>query len=113
MRSAKSALLSSTRITRQGFVMERIKEKFLPRESNLTYPSLPTVRQTGSECFTLGDQRLPADILSFWQWSASDLIGNTSRGCLAEYIVAMALGLTVGVRNDWEAYDLQFNQWNI
>jgi hypothetical protein len=93
--------------------MRTIKETFLRRESNLTYPHLPTVRQTGSECFTIADQRLPIDLLSFWQWSASDLIGNTSRGCLAEYIVAMALGLTDGVRNDWEAYDLQFNQWNM
>jgi hypothetical protein len=25
----------------------------------------------------------------------------------------MALGLTDGVRNDWEAYDLHFNGWNI
>jgi len=93
--------------------MERIKEKFMPRELNVTYPHLPTVRQAGTECFTLANQRLSINLLSFWQWSASDLIGNTSRGCLAEYIVAMALGLTDGVRNDWEAYDLQFEKWNI
>jgi hypothetical protein len=35
------------------------------------------------------------------------------RGCLAEYIVAMALGIADGVRNDWRAYDLQFNGWKI
>lgn len=77
------------------------------------YPYVPTVRQNGAETFTLNDKPLSVGLLSFWQWSASDLIGNTSRGCLAEYIVAMALGLKDGVRNDWEAYDLQFNQWNI
>ena len=73
------------------------------------YPYVPAIRQTGTECFKFGNQPLPVDLVSFWQWSASDLLGNTMRGCLAEYIVAMALGITSGVRNDWEAYDLQFN----
>ena len=82
-------------------------------EGEARYPYVPTVRQTGAETFTGSDTPGPADLLSFWQWSASDLIGNTMRGCLAEYIVAMALGLTSGVRNDWEAYDLTFNGWKI
>ena len=82
-------------------------------EGQACYPYLPTVRQTGAETFTFDDKPVPADLLSFWQWSTSDLIGNTMRGCLAEYIVAMALGLTSGVRNDWGAYDLEFNGWKI
>ena len=82
-------------------------------EDKVLYPHIPTARKTGGECFTLGDQTLPVDLLSFWQWSTSDLLGNTMRGCLAEYIVAMALGITSGVRNDWEAYDLLFNGWKI
>jgi hypothetical protein len=69
---------------------------------------LPSVRQSGTERFHLGEQIVGDSLLSFWQWSASDLVGNTMRGCLAEYIVAMALGLNSGVRNDWEAYDLLF-----
>jgi hypothetical protein len=56
---------------------------------------------------------LPTALLSFWQWSASDVIGNTARGCLAEYIVAMALGQANGVRNDWREYDLSFGRWKI
>jgi hypothetical protein len=83
------------------------------RELLALYPHKPTVRQTGTEVFVSQGQLLPFNVLSLWQWSASDLIGNTARGCLAEYIVAMALGLTESVRNDWEAYDLQYNQWNI
>lgn len=82
-------------------------------EEEARYPYLPTVRRTGAECFTLGDQTLSVNLTNFWQWSSSDLVGNTARGCLAEYIVAMALGLTAGVRNDWEAYDLEFNGWKI
>ena len=73
------------------------------------YPFIPILRRTGEEHFTLGEQTLSSNLHDFWQWSASDLIGNTMRGCLAEFIVSMALGLTTGVRNDWDAYDLEFN----
>lgn len=82
-------------------------------ESKWLYPYMPAVRKTGAEYFGLDEQALPVDLLSFWQWSTSDLLGNTMRGCLAEYIVAMALGITSGVRNDWAAYDLLFNGWKI
>jgi hypothetical protein len=100
--------------TRVSSVAEKESDGVTMIQAKATrYPYLPTVRQTGAECFTLGDQTLPVNLMSFWQWSASDLVGNTARGCLAEYIVAMALGLASGVRNDWEAYDLQFNGWKI
>lgn len=65
-------------------------------------------RKTGIERFKDGPEELTADVLSFWQWSASDLISNTMRGVLAEYIVAMALGIDQGVRREWDAYDLLF-----
>ncbi|HEX8228883.1 MAG TPA: hypothetical protein VF826_06175 [Chloroflexia bacterium] len=45
-------------------------------------------------------------LLDFWRWAASDLVGNTARGVLAEYIVAMALGVAEGVRLSWDAFDL-------
>ena len=38
----------------------------------------------------------------------SDLISNTIRGVLAEYIVARAVGAsTIGVRDPWAAFDLE------
>lgn len=68
---------------------------------------IPLVRQSGSARLSahgLGDA---GTVLAFWQWSASDLLGNTSRGVLAEYIVALALGVDVrGTRNEWAASDL-------
>ena len=82
-------------------------------DSEQGYPHLVIRRMAGSESFTLEDHALPFDLLSFWQWSTSNLVSNTTRGCLAEYIVAMALGLAGEVRNDWEACDLRMNQWNI
>jgi glutamate/tyrosine decarboxylase-like PLP-dependent enzyme len=39
---------------------------------------------------------------------SADLISNTARGVLAEYLVARALGIDVsGVRDSWAAYDLR------
>ena len=64
-------------------------------------------RKSGKERFHNGETRTDFDLLDFWQWSASDLIGNTARGVLAEYLVAKALGIsTTGVREAWLAWDL-------
>ncbi len=69
---------------------------------------LSIFRRTGAERFRYDDEDLGFDLLSFWQWSTSDLVSNATRGVLAEYIVARALGLqSEGVRNEWAAYDLQ------
>ncbi len=64
-------------------------------------------RKTGDEPLHIDGQPLAANVLSFWQWSASDLISNTMRGRLAEYLVACALGVADGVRVEWDAYDLR------
>lgn len=69
---------------------------------------IPVRRRIGSEPFTDGEENLGFDLLGFWQWSASDLVSNTTRGVLAEYLVARALGIDVsGVRDGWAAYDLR------
>lgn len=64
-------------------------------------------RKTGLENFANGKVPLDFDLLSFWQWSCSDILSNATRGVLAEYIVAKALGISVDVRMEWDAYDLQ------
>jgi len=46
-------------------------------------------------------------LLNFWQWAYSDLVGNTERGALAEYLVAMACGIVKNPRISWDAYDLE------
>jgi hypothetical protein len=46
-------------------------------------------------------------LLDFWQWAYSDLLSNTNRGRLAEFIVARALSLGLtDVRIEWDAVDL-------
>jgi len=64
-------------------------------------------RLSGDEVFHTNGLSAGFDVLDFWRWSTSDLIMNTTRGVLAEYIVARALGIpTHDVRDAWISYDL-------
>jgi len=74
------------------------------------YPEIEVVRKTGKENFHVNGNPLSHDLLSFWQWSASDLVGNAMRGILAEYIVASALGNVGGNRIEWDAFDIETNE---
>jgi len=64
------------------------------------------IRKTGLEPFTLYDNDLPLNVLSFWQWSSSELLGNALRGKLAEYIVASAIDGLDRLREEWDEFDL-------
>jgi len=63
-------------------------------------------QRQGNECFSSGDNNLDFSLEDFWSWSYSDLLNNVTRGCLAEFIVAKALGVELEVRNPWATYDL-------
>lgn len=64
-------------------------------------------RKTGQEPFKAAGKILGFTLSDFWRWSVSDLVSNTTRGRLAEFIVARALSAsTDGVRDEWQAYDL-------
>lgn len=69
-------------------------------------PRLVASRKTGSEHFCSEKHPLDITVLHFWQWSGSDLVSNTARGLLAEFIVASALGLTSEPREEWRPFDL-------
>jgi hypothetical protein len=73
------------------------------------YPRRLAARLEGAEPFRDGTRMLPFNVKSFWQWSVSDLLSNATRGRLAEYLVARALGLDVDttVRDEWDACDLR------
>lgn len=60
--------------------------------------ALPRVQRNGSEVFHTAGAELGFNLLSFWKWSASDLVSNTLRGLLAEYLVAQAVAAAKGVR---------------
>ena len=59
-----------------------------------------------------GDEELPVGFMrEFWRWIGSDLVGNTTRGLFAEYLVGLAVGALTGndadgVRDEWGAHDL-------
>jgi len=75
-------------------------------DSSLT--RLKINRRSGAEPVHEDGQPVGFDVLDFWGWYTSDLVTNTTRGVLAEYIVARALGVpTSGVREAWRAFDLQ------
>lgn len=46
----------------------------------------------------------------FWEWAYGDLLTNTTRGVLAEYIVATALGICDTKRLQWDQYDLEIDR---
>jgi hypothetical protein len=67
-------------------------------------------RKSGREQFRNGSSELGFDLLGFWQWSASSLLSNATRGVVAEYLVAHALcprAAAHSLREEWAAYDLE------
>lgn len=44
----------------------------------------------------------------FWKWAYSDVLSNTNRGVLAEYLVAVALGVDRKYRQAWDSWDLEY-----
>jgi hypothetical protein len=62
---------------------------------------------TGQEPLHRAGQPLDTRLLDFWRWSASDVLSNALRGVLAEYLVAVDLGVADGIRTEWDRYDLQ------
>lgn len=46
---------------------------------------------TGNEEFTLCDSNAGITIKNFWSWAYSDLLDNTQRGVMAEFLVFSSL----------------------
>ncbi len=49
-------------------------------------------------------------VCDYWTWAFSDVLGNTERGVLAEYLVALALGIDHAPRQNWLPYDLLYKE---
>jgi len=71
-----------------------------------SFAALIVERKTGNEPLHQDGNPLGQTLLDFWRWSASDLVSNATRGVLAEYIVATALGVAGGARVEWDPFDL-------
>lgn len=60
----------------------------------------------GDTAFCIKDEK-QFKALDFWQWAFSDLVDNTTRGILGEFIVGKALGIDMtGVKYHWGICDL-------
>lgn len=64
----------------------------------------------GNEKFKFQNSNLHFSLVDFWSWAQSDLLSNTLRGILAEYIVKQDLGITSPFRTEWNAYDLETSE---
>ena len=69
--------------------------------------AVQTTQKSGTENFYFKNHKLPIDVLSFWQWSSSELLGNALRGVLAEFIVASTIDVLDKPREEWDIYDLK------
>jgi hypothetical protein len=78
----------------------------MPMPDTVHLPLLTATRKDGNEPLHIQGSSTGITLLDFWQWSVSDILSNTTRGRLAEFIVASALGLAGEVRNEWDAFDL-------
>ncbi len=74
-------------------------------EKGCKYPAIETKKKDGNEQFLNAGSHVYT-LRDFWAWAYSDLVDNTERGKLAEFIVAMALGITEGISGSWDKYDL-------
>ena len=57
--------------------------------------------------FTYKDKPTSFSVLDFWVWMASDVLNNSLRGLVAEYIVSQATGACAPVRVEWDPVDIK------
>ena len=72
----------------------------------MEFEKIETTKKTGNEPFHVDGNKIDHTLLSFWQWSSSEILGNALRGILAEYIVSMDINCPYEIREEWDAYDL-------
>ena len=70
-------------------------------------PERDTPTLTGDEPLRFRGRALDRDVLSFWRWSSSELLGNALRGRFAEYVVALGTGAHSPFREEWDVHDLE------
>lgn len=73
------------------------------------YPAIPPCQLEADEPIIGSNGNQIATLTDYWKWAHSDLLGNTERGILAEYIVRLALEIKDD-RLSWNKYDLLYNK---
>ncbi len=73
----------------------------------LKYPQITVPRLKGSEQVMDHEHKPISTVMKFWQWAYSGLSDNITRGVLAEFFVANAVGAAKGVRDPWANHDVE------
>ncbi len=68
---------------------------------------------TGDEHFLYNGVPINRLLNDFWAWQSSDLLDVYTRGAMAEYIVATALGIDSDARSNWQDHDLEYKSLKI
>lgn len=63
--------------------------------------------KSGSESFGSQGNSAGFKLSDYWRWSGSDLLSNTQRGVIAEFLVANAMGVADSPRLEWGWFDLE------
>ncbi|MFA5366783.1 MAG: hypothetical protein WC333_02795 [Dehalococcoidia bacterium] len=75
---------------------------------------IPVEYTRGNNHFLLGGVPSAYTLLDFWSWAFSDVLNNTTRGIVAEFVVATALGIDVKKpRVEWSSFDLTYRNHGI
>lgn len=75
---------------------------------------IPIQYTRGEKTFICQRQETGLTLLDFWAWAYSDIHNNTTRGIIAEFIVAVALGIDREIPRDaWSKYDLEYRSFGI
>ena len=61
----------------------------------------------GHEAFRSAGKAADFTLRDYWSWCGSDLLSNTQRGVMAEFLVARALGTAETPRLEWGAFDVR------
>lgn len=74
--------------------------------SEIKYPDIKPRALSPDTLLYDDDNKEIAKLSDYWSWAHSELLCNTERGILAEYLVACALGIQKNDRVSWDKYDL-------
>lgn len=75
----------------------------------MEFNSITLTRKTGQEVFFTANKAAGFSLADYWSWAHSDLVNNTERGKVAEFIVASALGINENIGGTWDSFDLLYN----
>jgi len=75
---------------------------------------IPVKYTRGENPFIIKGVPYEYTLLDFWSWAFSDILTNTMRGIIAEFIIATALNIDIKKpRDGWLKFDLMYRNFGI